>query len=547
MRDSFFPRRTSPTLRDVNSVPAATDPPASVDGAPAVFRYGPTAWLLEPAVSRPEAVQDFVECIQRFPPEGLREIVPAFNRLLLDFSAVPDPVDWTTWLAKWRLVADPVAGRLDGGTAERIREIPVHFDGADLARVANHAGGSAEAWIDRFIAAEYRVQCLGFAPGFPYLRGLPSALHTPRLSVPRPRVPAGSVAVGGGHAGIYPQASPGGWNLLGWTRVRLFNPDASSVAAMFHLHAGDRVRFVRDPGGGEPESPPLISLTEVPPPFPLFRVLATGWGMSFQDLGRPGFGRFGVPAGGAMDPAAAQAANQVLGNRATDAVLELCGPGQILQAERDLWLGLAGADAAEGHRAITRRLRAGERFQLPTTSRRQVWSYLAIPGGFAATRFLGSASVNARAGLGASLRAGARIGGERESQPPWPDAVQRRFLPAATERQGPLRVWPGPQWSRFSVAAREAFFGANWTVSQQSDRVGYRLSGPALRVPNGEMISEPVLPGSIQVPPNGLPIVTMPDGPTLGGYPKLGLVDPEDLPRLAQTLPGSTLRFTLRD
>jgi len=77
--------------------------------------------------------------------------------------------------------------------------------------------------------------------------------------------------------------------------------------------------------------------------------------------------------------------------------------------------------------------------------------------------------------------------------------------------------------------------------------VGYRLSGPALRVPDGEMISEPVLPGSIQVPPNGLPIVTMPDGPTLGGYPKLGLVDPEDLPRLAQTLPGSTLRFTLRD
>ena len=106
-----------------------------------------------------------------------------------------------------------------------------------------------------------------------------------------------------------------------------------------------------------------------------------------------------------------------------------------------------------------------------------------------------------------------------------------------------MRVWPGPQWGKFSDLARDTFFATAWKVSPQSDRAGYRLDGAEIPPPGGSLASEPVLVGSIQVPPGGQPIVTMPDGPTIGGYHKLGLVDPEDLRWLVQTPPGRTVRF----
>jgi allophanate hydrolase subunit 2 len=106
-----------------------------------------------------------------------------------------------------------------------------------------------------------------------------------------------------------------------------------------------------------------------------------------------------------------------------------------------------------------------------------------------------------------------------------------------------LRVWPAPQWELFSVPQRDQFFQQEWTVSPQSDRSGYRLSGVPIEHELGELLSEPVLVGTIQVPPNGEPIVTMRDGPTVGGYAKLGVVDPADISWLAQIQPGQRVRF----
>src|SRR5262249_44829349 len=101
-----------------------------------------------------------------------------------------------------------------------------------------------------------------------------------------------------------------------------------------------------------------------------------------------------------------------------------------------------------------------------------------------------------------------------------------------------LRVWPAPQWALLAEAGREQFFQQEWTVTAQNDRVGYRLAGEPIRTGLGEMISEPVRVGTIQIPDNGQPIITMRDGPTVGGYPKLGMVDLEDLSWLAQCRPG---------
>ena len=116
-------------------------------------------------------------------------------------------------------------------------------DGPDLADVAAHCGLSADEVVQRHTQAEYVVYFIGFQPGFAYLGGLDDALHTPRRAEPRVAVPAGSVGIGGAQTGIYPLATPGGWQLIGRTALRLFDPQAEPPTL---LAPGDRVRFVAE-------------------------------------------------------------------------------------------------------------------------------------------------------------------------------------------------------------------------------------------------------------------------------------------------------------
>ena len=133
-------------------------------------------------------------------------------------------------------------GRTTKGDA-RLVEIPVCYDaefGPDLDEVARNAQIPAKEVIDLHSAAEYQVSCIGFVPGFPFLTGLPKVLATPRRTTPRKEIPSGSVGIGGGQTGIYPLRSPGGWNLIGRTPLRLFDPKQDPPTL---LRAGDRVRF----------------------------------------------------------------------------------------------------------------------------------------------------------------------------------------------------------------------------------------------------------------------------------------------------------------
>jgi len=124
-------------------------------------------------------------------------------------------------------------------------EIPVCYDGEfapDLSDVARSAECSEDQVIQLHVAADYVVQLIGFAPGFPYLAGLPKRLHCPRRAAPRMTVPAGSVAIGGSHTGIYPTAGPGGWNVIGRTPVPMFDPESDRPC---RCNPGDSVRFRR--------------------------------------------------------------------------------------------------------------------------------------------------------------------------------------------------------------------------------------------------------------------------------------------------------------
>lgn len=179
---------------------------------------------------------------------GVRELVPAYTTVTLHYDPLAvagagAPVeDLAGWLGL--RVEQVIAGAGKAKAPKRaVIEIPVCYGGAhgpDLERVAAQAKLSAEQVITRHAAADYWVAMVGFAPGFPYLIGLPRELATPRLPKPRTRVPAGSVGIAGEQTGVYPLATPGGWNLIGRTCLRLFDP---ALDPPTKLQVGDRVRF----------------------------------------------------------------------------------------------------------------------------------------------------------------------------------------------------------------------------------------------------------------------------------------------------------------
>ncbi len=202
--------------------------------------YGPDALLIyfadgigEEAFRRGRAL---AAALEKNPPRHLREYVPSFTSVLLEFEPGL-PLDGNA-------IVKRLSNLMEAPAPEPVtREIPVRYDGPDLALVAEHAGLSQAEVVAAHAAPLYKVYILGFSPGFPYLGDLDPRLHTPRQPNPRLRVPAGSVAIGGEHTGIYPVAGPGGWNLIGRTDFTLFDP-AAARGDNFRLLPGEQVRFV---------------------------------------------------------------------------------------------------------------------------------------------------------------------------------------------------------------------------------------------------------------------------------------------------------------
>lgn len=279
---------------------------------------------------------------------------------------------------------------------------------------------------------------------------------------------------------------------------------------------------------------------------PLIRIESAGAGLSIQDRGRRGWLKFGVPPGGAMDPRAALHANRLAGNPPSAPLLEIYRLGARLRFLSPALIALAGAApfrSLAGWR--THRVAEGDVLCASEESP-GAWAYLAVPGGFGSPLWLGSASANPRAGFGAWLTAGDELFPEGDPNPRLP-GIGSRFsapeIPCNYDEPPVLRAHTGPQAADFSRRARKVFFETEWRVSPDSDRSGYRLEGAFIDAPPEGMESEPVLAGSVQIPPGGQPLVTMPDGPTVGGYHKIAVIDPEDLFWLAQCKPGQVVRF----
>jgi inhibitor of KinA len=190
------------------------------------------------AFARGEAI---LRELEQRPLPGLSEVVPAFTTVLIEFEPETS-VDANAVFAG--LNARVEAALSKALPVRPVKEIPVTYNGADLERVARVHDLTTDEVCRLHAEPLYKVYMLGFAPGFPYLGDLNPRLQTPRLASPRARVTAGSVGIGGEHTGIYSIESPGGWNIIGHTPLRLFDPSRGDGEAMFLLKRGDRVKFV---------------------------------------------------------------------------------------------------------------------------------------------------------------------------------------------------------------------------------------------------------------------------------------------------------------
>jgi antagonist of KipI len=280
-------------------------------------------------------------------------------------------------------------------------------------------------------------------------------------------------------------------------------------------------------------------------------VLSPGLLATVQDLGRPGHRRQGVASGGAMDAFALQVANLLVGNAGNAPVLEFALTGPRLKFSGDALIALCGGEFGDLPDWRLVRVRAGGEISLEKC-RAGCRGYLAVAGGFDVPRVLGGCGTDLRGGFGGhegrALRAGDILKVKRgvlEAHTMRPDAALHHFIAPeirpAYSRSPTVRVVRGTEAGEYSGE----FFQHLFTVETHSDRMGLRLTGPHLerRAKAGELVSSPVTPGTIQVPPDGQPIVLMADAQTLGGYPKIAHAISVDLPLLAQLRPGDTVRF----
>ncbi|MEV4576889.1 biotin-dependent carboxyltransferase family protein [Nonomuraea jabiensis] len=275
----------------------------------------------------------------------------------------------------------------------------------------------------------------------------------------------------------------------------------------------------------------------------MIEVVAAGPYASVQDLGRPSLAHLGVPRSGAADAPSLRLANRLVGNPEGLAGIELTLGMARLLFHDGAWVALAGApvDSPAGMGAPFWVAKGAElRLGMPEWGLR---TYVAVRGGIAVEPVLGSRSTDSLSGLGPEpLRAGTLLPVGRPE-----GVISVDLAPPPGPRPAVLRVTPGPRDDWFVPDALAGLCARPYSVSQDSNRVGVRLSGAELvRAKEGELPSEGMVTGAIQVPPSGQPIVFLADHPPTGGYPVIGVVREADLPVAAQLRPGDEVRFTVR-
>ena len=525
-----------------------------------------------------DQVQDMVQKIEQANLQGIRDLIPAFCTLMVEY----DSSVWETERLIRRLQELQQLKTQAKKRRKRIVEIPVCYGGyfgPDLQTVADHAGMTREEVIAVHSRTPYRIYMLGFLPGFPYLGGLDERLATPRLATPRTKIPTGSVGIGGSQTGIYPMPSPGGWQLIGRTPLDVYDAKREEP---FLYEAGDEIQFVpidsdtyyeirqeilrgtwkltvrEELGETEQERQTAKDEQTVCAEDELqiggcLDIQMPGIFTTVQDEGRLGFQRYGFSQSGVMDQASWRLGNALLHNPKDAAALEMTWQGVSFTVDAATKIAVTGAecdvtiDGVKQQQNKVLDINPGQKVTIGI-AKKGCRMYLCVQGGIQVPKIMGSRSLNLKCRIGGyegrPLRAGDRVpfGVHADFHATETQQITQTRLPEGDTVT--LRVIPDVQAERFGAEGERIFYSAEYQIAEESDRMGIRLQGPSVTGSgSADIVSEGIAFGAVQVPSSGCPIILMADRQTTGGYAKMGVVCSEDLSLLAQCRPGTKIHF----
>ncbi len=462
---------------------------------------------------------------------GVTDVIPSYTSLHIEYDPAVIKSEYLS-----ELVQAGMESHASGETAPRVVEIEAVYDGPDLQDLSDAVGLSPAEVVRRHSDTTYLAYAVGFTPGFAFLGDVDASIRKPRLGKPRAVVPAGSIGIADSQTGIYPLDSPGGWNIIGRAIVPVFDPHREEP---YLIEPGDKVRFVPVESGDELPLLSPLDLLPAEPRYPAFRVRKPGLADLIVDQGRFMVGRLGFARSGPLDSTSARLANALLANKPADSLLEINFVGPILEALRDVVVAVAGTgisffvDGRPAKPYTSTLIKRGQVLTFPPAAS-GTRGYLAVAGGLESTRFLGSSSVDIRGLVGRPLREGDVLAVHVPRTPLQGFSFTPHSRPTKTLR---LRLLPGPQYDRDIVAA----LASRQLRIEHSDRMGVRLSASAA-VGTG-VISEGNPLGAVQLTADGHPLILLNDRGTMGGYTKPAIIDPRDLPRLAQARDGTWVEF----
>ncbi|TCQ08642.1 KipI family sensor histidine kinase inhibitor [Rhizobium sp. PP-F2F-G36] len=487
------------------------------------------------------------------PVPGIADMVPAARTLMIRFH----PGATTPEALAREVATRDLSARI--APSDKLVEIPVRYDGEDLADVADLTGLSVEEVVRRHVESEFTVAFCGFAPGFGYLVGGDPALHVPRRQSPRTRIPAGAVALAGAFSGVYPQESPGGWQIIGVTPEKMWDLSRDPPAL---FQPGYRVRFYDLAKRAYTAAAPVATAdnvaSEEAPGGVSFTVLAAPMPALFQDAGRFGQTGQGVSSAGALDQGAFHAANRVVGNPPGATCLEITLGGFSVAVSGRTVIGVTGAPCPVEIRDAEGRVHLGETYrpislepgdivtlgQAPKGMR----SYLAVRRGFDVAPVLGSTSTDTLAVVGPDpVTKGAVLKVNADTSNLMSVSLEETpaFAHPGSDDVVTLDVVMGPRSDWFTQAGIDTLSSQLFRMTPQSNRVGIRLSGDIAleRRDKAELPSEGTATGAIQVPHSGQPVLFLADHPLTGGYPVIATVAEYHLDLAGQIPVNAHIRF----
>ena len=510
-------------------------------------------------------------------PEWALDIIPGIETLLIRYhfkQRTPEEVRTLAKLEMDHLLQNFLPTlEIAPSINNQVHTIRICYDervAPDLVTSAAQCKLSTREFIELHKHSHFTVDIVGFMPGFAYCSGLNPQLKLPRLKSPRAAVPAGSVAIAGLQTAIYPQATPGGWNLIGKCPDTLFDVNRNPPGLFM---PGDHIQIKEITFAELLEIEAAVTISKQKhaavqgheqKPFD-FEIVNAGTLTTIQDFPRYGLMHWAVSPGGTADQAALQLANTLVGNVPDTAALEITSIGPHLIFHRPAiiaWIGgickvTVNGQLTPGNRPVW--IAAGSKVEFAEieSGYRLI---LAIHGGIDTPTILDRKGSYLSANIGPKRLQksdGLRlIQSSQDDMEPTLQAlaekpVDQRFPKwsihspyVANKKIEIIEALPGLHLQQLSKKEQALFWQTVWTISPQSNRMGMRLQGDfALKTPFPEIASQGMMLGTVQLPASGEPIIMMAEHQTTGGYPRLAEVIRSAQTKLAQLKPGQQIRL----